>query len=324
MRGFRKIVPFVAMFLLVACTAAPSPTPVSPTATAPFTVTPLPPTPTATATPAPPTAVLMGVAGSYPDGSAAARAWIQALAQKQGYALVAVPPGKPLPPHTVVAVGVGVVPPAADGARRLVVAPPEQADLDGVQVLDPAPASGPARAFLGGYIGVLVTKDWRAGLLAQEDEKGLAAAFEDGGRYFCGLCRPLHPPFLAYPQYALVPSGAQGEVWQAAATRLVRNGVQTVALSMGALAAGADDALVAEKLHLIALTAPPPDRDAHLLAALEPDVAAGLDALWQDPALQRTGVPLRVEVFDATLLTPGRQARVKEVQTLLQKGLIQP
>ena len=320
----RKITLLLGMLFLAACTALPAPTPVAPTATVPFTVTPLPPTPTATVTPPPPTAVLMGVAGSYPEGSAAVRSWVQALAQKQGYALVAVPPGKPLPPHTVVAVGVGVVPPVAEGARRLVVAPPEQADLEGVQVLDPATASGPMRAFLAGYIGVLITKDWRAGLLAEEDEQGLAAAFEDGGRYFCGLCRPLHPPFLVYPQYAVAPTGAQGEMWQAAVTRLVQSGVRTMVLSPAALVASMDDALDIGQWPLIALAAPPADRREHFVAAIEPDVAAGLDALWQDPALQRTGVPLRVEVFDATLLTPGRQARVKEVQALLQEGLIQP
>lgn len=317
----RAILIIWAALMLAACgKTTPSPTGApAPTATASPTA--LPPTPTAT--PAPPTAALLVAPQADAALKNTARAWLQALAQKEGYRFVTLNAEASLPPHTVVALGVGVAPPAAAGARRLAVAPPENADLKGVQWVNATTADLPHRAFLAGYLAAVVTYDWRGGLLASENEKAAAAAFEDGGRYFCGLCRPLHPPFLAYPQYALAPAGATEEEWDIALQRLTQTRVKTLAVSPAALAAVGVKALP-QNITLLTLEAPPTGTAQPFAAAIYPDLAAALETLWQHPETTTTPLPLKLEVFDATVVTPGRQRLVEAVRDRLEAGWIAP
>ena len=311
----------LAALVLAACgKATPSPTH-APAPTATPSPTALPPTPTAT--PAPPAVVLLAAPQADAGLKRAARAWLQALAQAKNARFVALDGGASLPPHTVVVLGVGVVPPATEGARRLAVAPPENANLKGAQVVQAATADLPHRAFLAGYIAAVVTYDWRGGLLASENEKTIAAAFEDGGRYFCGLCRPLHPPFLAYPQYALAPAGASAEEWGIAMRRLAQAKVKTLALSPAALAALSPAALP-HNVTLLALEAPPANTTQQFAAAIYPDLAAALENLWQHPETTTTPLPLKIKVFDPGVVTPGKQRLIEAVRDRLQAGRIAP
>ncbi len=308
-------------WLLAACGKATPPPATAQPPTATASPTALPPTPTAT--PAPPAAVLLFAPQADPALKAAAQAWLQARAQKEGARFMAQAGGKPLPPHTVVVLGVGVVPPEVPGARRLVVAPPENATVKGVQVVHAATADLPHRAFLAGYLAAVLTYDWRVGLLAAESEKAAAAAFEDGGRYFCGLCRPLHPPFLAYPQYALAPSGASADGWAAALQRLLRAKVQTLALGPAALAAIGADALPQDTT-LLAVGELPQSEQNLFVAVIRPDLAAALDTLWQHPETAAVPLPLAVDALDTKIVTPGKLRLVEEMREKLQAGLIQP
>jgi len=311
---------WVALMLAACGKTTPSPTG-APAPTATPSPTALPPTPTAT--PAPPTAVLLTAPQADAALKTAAQAWLQALAQKQGDRFVALEAGANLPPHTVVVLGVGVAPPVAAGARRLAVAPPENADLKGVQWVDAATADLPHRAFLAGYLAAVVTYDWRGGLLASENEKAAAAAFEDGGRYFCGLCRPLHPPFLAYPQYALAPAGASKDEWSIALQRLAQAKIETLAISPSALDAVGREALP-QNTTLLALEALPTGAAQPFAAAIAPNLAAALETLWQHPDATTTPLPLEIEVFDNTVVTPGKLRLVESVRDRLQAGRIAP
>ena len=317
----KALILVMVAWLLAACgkTTPPPTTILPPTATA----SPTAPPPTATATLAPPAAVLVTAPQADPALQAAAQAWLQALARKEGERFLALASGKPLPPHTVVVLGVGVVPPETPGARRIAVAPPEKATVKGVQVVHTVTADLPHRAFLAGYLAAVVTYDWRSGLLAAQDEEAAAAAFEDGGRYFCGLCRPLHPPFLAYPQYALAAGGASAEAWGIALQRLTQARVKTLALSPAALAMVGDAALP-QGVALLALGEIPGGAQAPFVAAIRPDLAAALETLWQHPDTAAVPLPLKIEVFDPAVVTPGKLRLAEEVRDKLQKGMIQP
>ncbi len=317
----QAILLIVAALALAACGKAALPPTATPAPTATTSPTALPPTPTAT--PAPPTAVLLAAPEADAALKNAAQTWLQALAQKEGDRFVALAADAALPPNTVVAVGIGVVPPQSSAVRRMVIAPPENADLQGVQVVQAATADLPHRAFLAGYLAAVVTYDWRGGLLGSESEEPAAAAFEDGGRYFCGLCRPLHPPFLAYPQYALAPANASAEEWRITLQRLLQAEVKTLALSPAALAA-LDPAALPQNLNLVALQEIPPGLAASFTAAIYPDLPAALETLWQHPDTTTTPLPLKIEVFDDAVVTPGKQRLIEAVRDRLEAGQIAP
>ena len=83
------------------------------------------------------------------------------------------------------------------------------------------------RAFLAGYALALTTADYRVGVLTLSgDDLGNRArdSFIVGARYFCGLCKPLYPPFISqpyYPLYAEMSAPTDPANWQAAADSLL-------------------------------------------------------------------------------------------------------
>jgi len=64
--------------------------------------------------------------------------------------------------------------------------------------------------FALGYLAAMVTPEYRLGALALEasaEHLALARGFVAGGTYYCGLCRPVHPPYEAYPVLFQAPGG---------------------------------------------------------------------------------------------------------------------
>ncbi|HUF39245.1 MAG TPA: hypothetical protein VMN57_12040, partial [Anaerolineales bacterium] len=74
-------------------------------------------------------------------------------------------------------------------------------------------------AFMGGYITALLTPSARVGIITVQDgqENERFAAFENGMRYYCGLCRPQVAPFYQYPFFLSLPAEASAAEWRALA-----------------------------------------------------------------------------------------------------------
>ncbi len=56
--------------------------------------------------------------------------------------------------------------------------------------------------FALGYLAAMVTTEYRVGALARDASPptlALTRGFVAGGTYYCGLCRPTYPPYVAYP-----------------------------------------------------------------------------------------------------------------------------
>lgn len=90
------------------------------------------------------------------------------------------------------------------------------------------------QAFLAGYALALTTPDFRLGVLTLGgDDLGNRTrdSFMTGARYFCGLCKPLYPPFVSQPYYpfaAEVPNPADPNSWQIAADSLLSLAVTAI------------------------------------------------------------------------------------------------
>ncbi len=90
------------------------------------------------------------------------------------------------------------------------------------------------RAFLAGYALALTTPDYRVGVLTLfEDDLGNRTrdSFIVGARYFCGLCKPLYPPFISqpyYPLFAEMSAPTDSANWQAAADSLLNLAVTAI------------------------------------------------------------------------------------------------
>ena len=252
---------------------------------------------------------------------AAAQSWLQNRARQAHAQMVVVQSAEGLPENAIAVLGVGIAPPEVANARRLMIAASAEDVPAGTQALLLETADLPHRAFLAGYLGTLITKDWRTGLLASENEQAAAEAFENGGRYYCGLCRPLYPPFYVYPQYALLPTGSNAAAWESGLRELIQGAVKTLALSPSAMQG---PTTYPDGITLIALGTPPAEQTSAFAAVLTPDITGGLDALWEHPETNTFAAAIQMTILDNHAISPGRAAMAEEVRQNLQAGLIAP
>ena len=91
-------------------------------------------------------------------------------------------------------------------------------------------------AFMAGYIGALITQDYRTGALVRKgssDADTIINAMRAGQQYFCGLCNPLAPPFEEYPLVQDVPEDAKNSEYGAYADILIRKKVGMLFIQPG-------------------------------------------------------------------------------------------
>ncbi|GAB4579821.1 MAG: hypothetical protein Fur0022_25600 [Anaerolineales bacterium] len=189
--------------------------------------------------------------------------------------------------------------------------------------------------FLAGYIAALTTPEYRAGVIGLEDNPNAAnipLAFENGMRFFCGLCRYGVPPFYEYPFYVSLPSSATEAEWRALADFMRDRVVRTVYLEPGVGGAGAEDLyryMAEQGLYIIGEVKPPEDvLDWWLVSMRQPDLEAIYLQYWPQLLNGEMGVviPLPTQLTDinAEIFTPGKQRLAEEVLADLQAGLIDP
>lgn len=64
------------------------------------------------------------------------------------------------------------------------------------------------QVFMAGYLSALISEDYKVAALIPsdvEDSASLIEVFVNGARFFCGACRPLYPPYNAFPQWETLP-----------------------------------------------------------------------------------------------------------------------
>ncbi len=209
-------------------TAAPLPT-----ATIPATGTPVP-------TPAPQQkAVMVGVESNQNGLPPGVQEVIQKLALEQGWLFETSADFASLGDAEGVQIVVassldaGLAPFAAEHPQIKILAlgAPGLQLTDQMGLVNLQGGSADQLGFLAGYISAVITKDWRVGVISQaETAAGKAArqGFINGVVFYCGLCRPIYPPFYQYPVYTEIPPGAAADVQQVAVDTIVNSAVQTV------------------------------------------------------------------------------------------------
>ena len=184
------------------------------------------------------------------------------------------------------------------------------------------------QAFLAGYIAALVTPDWRTGVLIPNDPtltQPIKDAFYNGVRYFCGLCKPVYPPFVVYPQVFSFESAD----WQASADALLHQSVKTAFLAAGsAPSTQIFEYLVKGKANLIGATAPPDSVKKNWIATIVPDPTWAVRQLWTDlltgKGSAQLTMPVTITNLDSGLLGAARLRLAQEVLDGLAKDQINP
>jgi len=193
-----------------------------------------------------------------------------------------------------------------------------------------AAASRPdQQGFMAGAIAAILTEDWRVGAITLSDTPGGKAAglgFQNGVVYFCGLCRPNDPPFVAYPVVVQLTSQASQADWQAAIQSLASKAVKAVYVYPGA----GDEAMLAALdqagMHLIGGAPPASSYQANWIASLQSDVVAALENAWPQILSGKGSLQLEPDLVitdvNSNLFSPGRQDLVRKILGDLLSGAI--
>jgi hypothetical protein len=187
------------------------------------------------------------------------------------------------------------------------------------------------QGFIAGVIAATLSYDWRVGVISLSDTvegRSARTGFLNGVIYFCGLCRPAHPPFYEYPIYFELPTTATSVEWQEAANYMVDHEVQTVYIFPGAGDASMLSILANAKLNIIASGEPPQDARSIWVASLSTDpipliqeqVKGLLDASISTG--QTLAVPIQFTQINSIIFTPGKQKMAEQVRSDLQAGFI--
>ncbi len=184
-------------------------------------------------------------------------------------------------------------------------------------------------AFMAGYIGAMITDDYRIGMIYPDgNAEALSAldAYKNGKTYFCGICRPYYYLPYDFPQSIPIPATEPPANYGGYAVYLIQQrevdfiyvypDIATPELlayvgSSGAVQVGG------------ALQGSPP---LYWAASLSPDTIGAIQVAW--PSLiagqggQAVQSPLRLANVDPNLLSPAKQADAERVLADLLAGRI--
>ncbi len=331
----KKLYPLIIAFvLLAACTSNP-PGAVTPTGVAPgSTASPIPPaTPAPTNTPAPGKVLFFA-----PDPGTA-----QAAALRDGVARLAAAgqmivedrtafAAADLGPDVRIAILFAI---PSDLDALLAAAPQVQFVVAGpAGSLEPRPnlsiiQQQPEQvAFLAGFIATIISSDWRSAALLPDAPAGLAEAFQNGGRYYCGYCTSRHGPVTAFPLVTALPAGSALSAWQDGLAQMQTRLLETLYLDPTIISPDLLAAVSSQSLVLVGGQPPTEDLRPRWAVTVSPDLLSPLQSLWPDLAAGSGGksVPAGLQLGDINenLFTPGKQRLAQEVINGLQDGTIAP
>jgi len=183
--------------------------------------------------------------------------------------------------------------------------------------------------FIAGVISAVVTPDWRVGaisVLNSAEESASNSAFQNGAKFYCGLCRQAYPPFHSYP-LGIEASSAEISAVQDAINALSNLDVDTIFLSPELSAEASVEILGAPGLSFIGGESPGDVLGekwiATVRAAPELAVAEIWDRVWMGDDGGMVSMPLIIDDINPERLTLGREAWVLEVLQDLIDGYIE-
>lgn len=184
------------------------------------------------------------------------------------------------------------------------------------------------QAFMAGYIGALVTEDYRTGILIKKDSPEGAnalAAFTAGHQFYCGLCRPFAMPLEEYPLFVEIPQDAKPEEYGAYTDFLLRKKVETLFFQPGLDTPEVLDYLNTVGAYVIGTRTPIKDYPGWVVT-LQPDYLHALEPAFLELVAGQGGKtfspPLTFTDINEEIFSVGKQNLALEVMNEMFAGFI--
>ena len=186
-------------------------------------------------------------------------------------------------------------------------------------------------AFLAGYIAAMITEDFHIGMLATQGDPSAGAAFaafQNGMRYFCGLCQPFYYVPWTFPQYSEVPPDKIATECGGYANQLLVQYKVYALYFFGDVATSECLNYVGTQGAMLIGTSMPQPRPGGWVVTIQPDPIKAIQVAW--PALvageggNAVQSPLGLADADATLLTAGKERLAQQALDDLLAGRLLP
>jgi hypothetical protein len=331
-----------ALFLAGCSGVEPTPTPtVIPTDTPVPTKTPAP-----TATSLPPVGVLLVPDGADPALAARLQTFLSEQIPPQGMRFQVRPSLSrddfkkddfqwiiALPPYA----DLGPLAASIPQSRFLAVGFADLMPAQNLSVISQPEDWAAQQAFMAGYISMVITPDWRAGMLRVNTPEGdlAAQAFRNGALFFCSspsapgqelFCRPKYAPVYQYPIIAFGELETAPDEWVKPGRFIVGQYVETVFVSPEINSDALPRYLAEEGIAIIGGSQPPDELREQWAASLEFDLFQVFQEFWPQFVAgvdgQQITVPLVVTYANPDLFSVGRQQFVEIMLADLIAGYV--
>ena len=210
----------------------------------------------------------------------------------------------------------------------IVIGDPNATVTNNVSVIGDPGTEIRQKAFMAGYLSALISSDNKIAALIHADNPEqdlLGESYVVGGRFYCGICQPLYPPYNAFPQWEALTSQIGEGGFRPGVDSLDNKGVEIVYVH-GELVTP-DLLTYLEELGMKVVSDQPPDVvRSNWAATLTMDPVPALENLWSDLIAGQPGVsiPAVIILTDAEmgLVSEGRYRLFEEMAADLQAGLI--
>lgn len=185
------------------------------------------------------------------------------------------------------------------------------------------------QAFLAGYTAAMLAEDYRVGMITlRDDPQGQIAvqAFENGYRFYCGLCTQQYPPWYDYPIVIQIPPDERVEYYPAYGEAILDYLVEVTYVYPPVATPEMLDRMATYNMLLISERMPFPGLQPNWVMSIEARPAEGLSAAFPELLAGRGGrtfaTPLALTDVNPDILTEGKQRLVQQVLDDLQAGYV--
>lgn len=184
-------------------------------------------------------------------------------------------------------------------------------------------------AFMAGYIGAMITEDYRIGMVYPDgDPQALSAlaAYTNGKTYFCGICRPFYYLPHDFPQSIPIPVEEVPENYGGYVVYLIQQREVDFLFIYPDIATPELLAYVGNSGGVQVGNSPQSGIPLYWAASLSSNTIGAIQAAWPNLMAGQGGQavqsPLTLANVDPNLLTPGKQAQAEQVLADVLAGRI--
>lgn len=184
-------------------------------------------------------------------------------------------------------------------------------------------------AFLAGYTLAMLVDEYHIGMVIPKDDPNAQRAFyafDNGKKYYCGLCRTFYFSEIGYPTYVEIPADEKPARYGGYANVLINDRKVDALYIYPTLADHDFLAYVGTQGVIMVGTSAPEPRPGGWAMSIRPDIVKAIQKAWSSLAAGQGGQsiqsPLGITDVDTSILTPGKLRLAQKVLEDLLAGRI--